>query len=586
MNPHPRMVRAAPLLRTLLLVALLGSICPLFAAEPTRDTLNAGQDLFDSNRVVKIDITLPAADWDKLRNQERDIAAEFGKERLESATKSSYTWFSADIRIDDTQFKNVGIRKRGLIGSADKERPGLNIQLDRFEKGHRLGNHTALKLHNNKQDASNVRQALAYQLFNAAGVAAPRCNLAVVTVNGQKLGVYSNIEAIDAPFLTQHFKGASGNLYEAQISDFRPGWTRTFEKKNNEEAKRDDLDAVAKALDSSDADLLTELGRVLDIDSFISFWAMESLINHWDGFSGDLNNAFVYHSPTSGKLHFIPWGTDGTFGTHHIFVPFDPPASVWAVSYLSRRLYNHPVTQKKYRARMEELLKTVWNEERLLAEVDRMLKLADGFSTIPPLLAAGPTEQLRQFIRTRRSEIEPELKQPAQPWLYPMRREVYSVPVAKVSAEFSASWVPHVFIPAMAGSKAKVTLDFYGRQYAGEFTDVKGAPDITNPQNATVLLTGSFKGVEVPVSIWMSVHTNFFSSGKKLEDAGTQAGILLVAGQFGTKDWRMLASSYGGTTRLTKAERKPGAKVEGVIESELNNIPWEDFDLSKLKKSQ
>ena len=117
MNPHPRTVRAAPLLRAFLFAALLGSISALFAAEPTRDP-NAGQNLFDSNRVVKIDITLPAADWDKLRIQERDIAAEFGKARLEGATKSSYTWFSADIRIDETQFKNVGIRKRGLIGSA------------------------------------------------------------------------------------------------------------------------------------------------------------------------------------------------------------------------------------------------------------------------------------------------------------------------------------------------------------------------------------------------------------------------------------------------------------------------------------
>ena len=164
-------------------------------------------------------------------------------------------------------------------------------------------------MHNNKQDGSNVRQALAYQTFNSAGVPAPRCNFATVTVNGKNLGVYSNLEAVDSAFLKRHFGSDAGNLYEAQVSDFRPGWTRTFEKKNNgKDAKRDDLDAVVRALQSDDSQLLTELDRVLDIDSFISFWAVESLINHWDGFTGDLNNSFVYHDPASGKLPLHPLG--------------------------------------------------------------------------------------------------------------------------------------------------------------------------------------------------------------------------------------------------------------------------------------
>jgi hypothetical protein len=213
-----------------------------------------------------------------------------------------------------------------------------------------------------------------------------------------------------------------------------------------------------------------------------------------------------------------------------------------------------------------------------------LLNLVAGQSTLPPLLAAGPTEQLREFIRTRRSQIEPELKQPAKPWLYPMRREVYSVPVGKIKAEFSASWVPHAFVPASRGSKAIVSLEFYGRKFTSEFTDVKGAPDITNPQNATVLLSGSFKDVAVPVSIWLSMPTNLFSAASNLEKAGAQAGILLVAGQFGTTDWRILGSSYAGTSRFTKAERTPGAKIEGVIETEVTNIPWEDFDLTQFKK--
>jgi spore coat protein CotH len=295
MNPLSPSLAVVALAR--FLVATLLIFLAWAAAAAEQDQVPRS-DLFDSHRVLKIEISVAPADWEKLRNQERDIAAEFSKERLNRSAKSPYTWFSGDISIDGTRLKNVGLRKRGFIGSADKDRPGLNIEFDKFVKGQRLGGRASLKLHNNKQDSSNVRQAIAYRIFNAAGVPAPRCNFATVTVNGTNLGVYSNLEGIDPPFLKRHFGDDSGNLYEAQISDFRPGWTRTFEKKNNgKDSNRDDLDAVVKALQADDAQLLAELGRVLDIDSFISFWAVESLINHWDGFAGDLNNCFVYHDP-------------------------------------------------------------------------------------------------------------------------------------------------------------------------------------------------------------------------------------------------------------------------------------------------
>src|SRR5690242_5835311 len=112
------------------------------AAEPSADTPTNARNIFDSNRVVKIDITLAPADWEKLRNQERDIANEFGTNRLERPPKSPYTWFSADVTIDGTQLKNVGIRKRGFIGSADTDRPGLNLEFDKFVKSRNFAGHT------------------------------------------------------------------------------------------------------------------------------------------------------------------------------------------------------------------------------------------------------------------------------------------------------------------------------------------------------------------------------------------------------------------------------------------------------------
>lgn len=523
-------------------------------------------------------------DWDALRNQERDLKAELSKERLGQPAPEPYTWFPGDVTIDGVITKKVGLRKRGFVGSADKDRPGLNIELDKYVKGQRFAGRSEFKLHNNKQDASNVRQALAYRTFAAAGVPAPRCNLATVSVNGKNLGVYSNLEGIDSDFLARHFGSEKGNLYEAQVSDFRPGWTASFQKKNNKKnSSRAELEAVAKALEADDAQLLAELSRVVDIDAFISFWAVESLLNHWDGFTGHLNNSFVYHDPKSGRMRFIPWGTDGTFGSQHIFAPFEPPVSVWAVSILPRRLYNHPETQQKYRARMQELLATVWKESEMLDEIARMQTLTKGLSTISPFVAMPQVNQLKQFIQNRRGEIEAELKQPPTPWTFPGRREPWSASIGEVSAEFSGEWVSSVFVPAPAGAKAQVTLDFYGRRYVGEFTDVKAAPDLMNPKNAAVMLTGKFEGVNIPVSIWYTISTNQFESGKALPMTGPESGLALVAGQIGKKDWRWLGSSESGSMRFEEATRKSGTKVKGRVQAKISNLPWDDFNLAELK---
>ena len=68
-------------------------------------------------------------------------------------------------------------------------------------------------LNNAKQDPSLIRQCLGFALFAQAGVPAPRCNFAHVTVNGHDLGIYANVEEVRKPMLARHFADDDGNLY-------------------------------------------------------------------------------------------------------------------------------------------------------------------------------------------------------------------------------------------------------------------------------------------------------------------------------------------------------------------------------------
>ena len=121
-----------------------------------------------------------------------------------------FSYFKADVSIDGQVIKNVGVRKKGFIGSLDNYRPSLKLKFDKYEDQSPVQQMVTMTLNNNKQDISLLSQSLTYHLFRKAGVHAPRCTHAAVTVNGEYLGIYSHVESMKAPFLEREFGDASG----------------------------------------------------------------------------------------------------------------------------------------------------------------------------------------------------------------------------------------------------------------------------------------------------------------------------------------------------------------------------------------
>ena len=56
------------------------------------------------------------------------------------------------------------------------------------------------------------------------------------------------------------------------------------------------------------------MGKILDVDQFITFAAIEASIVHWDGYSMNNNNYHVFNNVTRGKLVFMPHGNGQSFG--------------------------------------------------------------------------------------------------------------------------------------------------------------------------------------------------------------------------------------------------------------------------------
>src|SRR5262249_49181275 len=115
---------------------------------------------------------------------------------------TEFRWVQCDLSVEGRTYKKVGVRYAGDItyfaSSQGLKRP-LKIEFNRFgdQQFHGL---TSLQLHAMPMDPAKGREVLAFSVFRAAGVSAPRTAFAEVslTVPGkydkEYLGLYAVVE--------------------------------------------------------------------------------------------------------------------------------------------------------------------------------------------------------------------------------------------------------------------------------------------------------------------------------------------------------------------------------------------------------
>jgi spore coat protein CotH len=417
------------------------------------DGPTAADTLFDPEHLVDVRIEMKDEDWDRIRFQSRSI---FEALQNQAAAESPFTYSKGTVTIDGVRIEDVAIRKKGFLGSLDENRPSLKIRFDKYTDQAPFGRVDRLTLNNNKQDPSRLSQFLSYKLFNESGTVASRCNFAKVTVNGRYLGIYSNVESMKPPLLERGFGDGSGSLFEGTVTDLLAESVQKFERKTDD-SDLTDLQAMAAILEAEQLDV-NELESLLDIQAFIRFWAMESLIGFWDGYTHNQNNYFLYQNPVNSKYYFLPWGTDSAF-TNSVPRPISRirNKSFHSNSALANRLYRDPATREMYRKTLVEFLSTHWNEDTLLAEVDRVESLLENDVHENNSGFPRAVGKVREFIRGRRRTLEKELERWPIPLRTGPRQPAYTKEIGRGSASFSTEW--YAKSPSKPETRGSVEID-------------------------------------------------------------------------------------------------------------------------------
>ena len=359
-----------------------------------------------------------------------------------------------------------------------------------------------------------------------------------------------------------------------------------MEKRTNEdEADWSDVDAVMAALqDPSDAGL-EALARLVDLDRFLTFWATEVLVGHWDGYTGDRNNYNFYREP-DGKFVFIPWGTDDTFHLKDDPNPFDnisnPPPSVLALTAIPNRLYKIPEWRANYAERLKEILETAWDEDALLSSVDEMAAIVKEHAlSVEKAKAAADTERVRKFILKRRGEILADLRPEPPNWPDPDYGAAAPDGVESFELRFETTWGSNGSVDPLAEGTV-YELDEEGEWVAANWGEAGATAGPASPQeegDIGVKDAGIFTvmglypdGAIRGVTFWIPVDR--VAAGAEL--------FIGVDADVGGVIWTIPAEGVNpegfipvtaGSIELAEAGTEPGAAIAGRIHASFEDAP-------------
>ena len=305
----------------------------------------------------------------------------------ESNAEMNATFISVDGTGSEVRY-NVGVRNRGgTTRSGQSNNYRVNFVHERpWEDA------TKININFNY----SYSQVIGSLMYRMAGLAAEEAKPVQVRVNGENravtggrmYGSYAALEAFDADYAANHFPDdPNGNLYQCR-DDERTGEhaeiryegddpdayrTTYFKQTNQEEDDWSDLIHMTYVLNNTPAeDFLEAVGEVIDIDQWVRFLAVDSLVGNREGGlnTGKGDDFALYRGVDDPRFLLMTHDLDTVMGQGASPQPNRGLFHFTGVRGLNS-LLSRPEVVARYYAAYLELFETVYNSETLDPVLDQ-----------------------------------------------------------------------------------------------------------------------------------------------------------------------------------------------------------------------
>ena len=365
-------------------------------------------NLYDPLKVLNLNVQMDPSDWAAIRND------------------SSYTLVKPGYLWADTESKIlVSVRRKPNQADGDK----VALKIDVNESFDNLRWHGVKKLSlENGFDKDVVSEGFTWYLHRQAAAADERqfgyspslASWVNVQVNGQRLGVYVNVEQPDLTFLRNRDMWSSGRSWLYKQGDLGPAELREGPLPGSPQFQALDylpFDPNPNRPTPPAGQLTTELPQHIDMRSMLLMGAVEQFSVNPDAvFSKGKNMFFADFEGASGaRRQYMPWDQDAVLRNTN--------ASIYGQGPYADTILNHPVFREQYRQIMQELLVgplSVATLHGFLNELEAVLTpslIADPFSNIGD--SAGDVEdhfdKLRLWVTQRHANVLNQLSASSSP---------------------------------------------------------------------------------------------------------------------------------------------------------------------------
>ncbi|HIE27322.1 TPA: hypothetical protein EYP66_08555, partial [Candidatus Poribacteria bacterium] len=347
--------------------------------QPPDSQKNLSRDSFGriGDEILSFHITVAEEDWLKMWDK-------------------PFKYVKCTVRFGDEVYRDVGLRFKGNSSSRVRglKKP-YKLKFDEFDKKQRFHGFKKLNFQNGFRDPSLLREKLAYDLFREASASAPRATFAklYLTIDGhyddEYIGLYTLVEQVDKVFLNDRFSDTSGNLfkYEGMFGfvykgDSPEAYIKEYEAKLNK--KQRDFSVLIRFIkmlnDTPEEKFEEEIEKAFDVENFLSWLAVNTLLSNLDSYAGSGHNFYLYYNKGTGKFEFIPWDLNEAFGNHHVLakaqdmVQLDIYEPYAKPKILIERILRVPKFKERYIEKIKALLDGPFQQSAMYEKIDTLYK--------------------------------------------------------------------------------------------------------------------------------------------------------------------------------------------------------------------
>lgn len=284
-----------------------------YAAESTATTTSADvtqayESLFQTDNVIDVNVTIDDADW---------------KSMLESPLDKDYK--SVSVEVDGNKLDNVGFSTKGnltlkaVASMEDSDRYSFRLKFDKYDKTQTLLGLDKMVLNNNYADPSYMREVLHYEALRSIGMDAPMTNYVNLYVNGELVGFYTGVEAVDDSYLERNYgedyeEGVLYDTDEKSYLQYEEGSDySTITKDLGTDKDKANLKTFIQTLNEMPEGEKGGIESVLDVDSALQYIAGNMVFGNYDSYNGDKGHNYMLYSDADGKFTVVPWDFNMSF---------------------------------------------------------------------------------------------------------------------------------------------------------------------------------------------------------------------------------------------------------------------------------